>query len=144
MSLGHTTDSSPTISFAQLWFGLFAFVDCQNQAILKCLEPSSDPRMVRKRWLDTMSSFVDDYYKSAAFLQVMQLSMKTMNESKRIQNEFMATVTRQLGVPLAGDIYEMADRLQYAEANILGHLDSIEDRLKSMENTIGATTEVPD
>jgi hypothetical protein len=144
MSFGHTTDSSPTISFAQLWFGLFAFVDCQNQAVLKCLEPTSDPRMVRKRWLESMSRSVDDYYKSPAFLQVMQVSMKSMNETKRIQNEFMATVARQLGVPLAGDIYEVADRLQYAAANVLGQLDSIEDRLKSMENTIGATTEVPD
>ena len=140
MSSDEATNPSPLVPFTELWSGFFAYIDCQNQAILGCLEPIADPRILRKRWLETASRAFDDWFRSPAFLLGLEASLKTLIDAKAFQNDLMLNWWRQFGVPLASDVDELAERLPSTETLLVTHLRVIAERLSNIENELDAVT----
>jgi hypothetical protein len=135
--------TAPPVPFAEMWSGFFEYLECQNRAILSCMEPISDPRMLRKRWLEITTRAIDEYLRSPAFLKVMELNLRAVANAKALQNELIGNWARYLGVPLASDVHELADRLRRTEMTLLAHLKGIEARLANIEHKLNGTDGSP-
>ena len=136
MSSSEANAPDPLTPFTGLWSGLFASLDAQNRLILECLEPTSDPLALQKRWLEATSRAIDAYLRSPAFAQMMGSSLKTLADSKAIQDRLTADWARLLGIPLASDIHELADRVRGVEGTLRSRLKAIEERLAAIERQL--------
>jgi hypothetical protein len=133
MPSGVATSGDPLAQLTQLWAGVFEQADAQCLAMLKSVEFFYDPWTLRKRWLEGLSQAADGYLRSPAFLEWMRTSLKTMTTVKAIQDQFVQGFARQVGLPLAGDVRELSDRLRRTEAVLTGRLEALEGRLASIE-----------
>ena len=59
---------------------------------------------------------------------------KSVTDLKGLQNQVTQGTAHELGMPLAGDIAGLFERLQSTEHRILDRLRAIEDRLKAIES----------
>jgi hypothetical protein len=136
MTSGEETEVGSPASPADLWCGFFEYFERQNQAALSYFEAISDPRMLRKRWLETMSAAIDSYMRSPAFLRGMAASLQNLSSQKAAQDEISAAWAHHLGIPLARDVHEVADTLRRTSATLQLHLKQIEERLSHIEKMI--------
>ncbi len=121
--------SDPTFPFAGFWTSFLEQADAQNKAMLECFQTLGDPQQMQKRWLETLSKSLDTYLRSPAFLESMQRNLKTMTDLKAFQDQVIQDVARQVGVPLAADIYGLFERLHSVEQTVLKRLKAIDSRL---------------
>jgi hypothetical protein len=124
--------------FADLWAGYFEHADAQGKAMLDCFQAFGDPQQLQRRWLETLSKGLDSYLRSPAFLEALQRNLKAMTDIKAFQDQLVQDFARHVGVPLAGDIYGLFERLHSVEHTILGRLKAIEGRLAAIETKLDA------
>lgn len=136
MSSGEVNGPDPLAPFTGLWSGFFASLDAQNRQILEWLESTSDPVILQKRWLEATSRAMDTWMRSPAFAQAMGSSLRTLAECKTLQDRLTSDWARQLGLPIASDIHELADRLRSVEGTLRSRLRTIEDRLADIEKQL--------
>ena len=104
------------------------------QQVLGAMQSAVDPQQVQRHWLDAVSRSLDDFMRSPAFLELMKQNLKTVTDLKGLQNQVTQGTAHELGMPLAGDIAGLFERLQSTEHRILDRLRAIEDRLKAIES----------
>jgi hypothetical protein len=136
MSSSEANAPDPLAPLTGLWSGFFACLDSQNKLILECLEPASDPLVLQKRWLEATSRAIDVYLRSPAFAQTMGSSLRTLADCKAIQDRLTSDWARQLGLPIASDMHELADRMRGVEGTLRSRLKAIEDRLADIERQL--------
>ena len=136
MSSGEVNGPDPLAPFTGLWSGFFASLDAQNRQILEWLESTSDPVILQKRWLEATSRAIDAYLRAPAFAQMMGSSLKSLADSKAIQDRLTSDWARLLGIPVASDIHELADRVRGVEGTLRSRLRAIEERLAAIERQL--------
>jgi hypothetical protein len=127
MAPGELKSPDPLGPFTDFWSNIFECVDTQNKLMLEFLEPTDEPQNLQKRWLEATSRAIDAYLRSPAFLRTMQTNMRTVTYFKTVQDQFMSQWARSLGLPLSGDIHELADRLRRLEGTLRSRLNAIEE-----------------
>ena len=80
---------------------------------------------------------IDGYLRSPAFLEVLQRNLKAMTDLKAFQDQIVQDTARNIGLPLANDIYGLFERLHSVEHAIIGRLKAIEGRLADIEAKLG-------
>lgn len=80
--------------------------------------------------------------RSPAFLELMKRHLKAMTELKRLQDQVVHGIARQLGLPVSDDITGLFGRMYSAERTIRDRLRAIEDRLKAVEARLGETPDL--
>jgi hypothetical protein len=68
----------------QHWLECCQLVGALGGASLESLRLLSDQRLLRERWLATLSHDLDRYLRSSAFLEMMGLNVKLMALSMRL------------------------------------------------------------
>jgi hypothetical protein len=135
---GNPSSADPTFPFAELWNSYFQQADVQSKAILESLQAVGDPQKLQRRWLDALSRTLDSYMRSPAFLEASQRNLKAMTDLKAFQDQVVQYIARFIGLPLAGDIFGLFERLYSVEHTILARLKAIESRLAEVEAKLGA------
>jgi hypothetical protein len=133
---GNSSTDDPAFPFAGLWSGYLEQVDAHGKAYLECLQSFGDPQQVQRRWLDALSQQIDSYMRSPAFLESMRRNLKAMTDLKAYQDQVVQDFARQVGIPLASDIYGLFERLHSVEQTILARLEAIEGRLDAIEKKL--------
>ncbi len=103
------------------------------QQVLGAMHAAVDPQQVHRHWLDAVARSIDDFMRSPAFLEIMKQNLKSVTDLKGLQNQVVQGTARELGMPQAGDISGLFERLQSTEQTILNRLRAIEDRLEAIE-----------
>jgi hypothetical protein len=103
------------------------------QQVVGAMQSAVDPKQVHQNWLDAVARSIDDFMRSPAFLEIMKQNLKSVTDVKGLQNQVVQGTARELGMPLAGDITGLFERLQSTEQTILNRLRAIEDRLEAIE-----------
>jgi hypothetical protein len=140
MSGNSSSSVDPAFPFAGLWNGYLEQADAQGKAMLECLQSFGDPQKMQKSWLETLSRNLDTYLRSPAFLDLLQRNLKAMTDVKAFQDQVVQDIARQVGLPLASDIYGLFERLHSVDNAIVSRLKAIEGRLASIEARLADET----
>ena len=135
---GNSSTTDPASPFAGLWAGYLERADAQGKAMLDCFQALGDPQQLQKRWLEALSRSIDSSMRSPAFLEALQRNLKAMTDLKAFQDQIVQDTARNIGLPLASDIYGLFERLHSVEHTILARLEAIEGRLATIEAKLGA------
>jgi hypothetical protein len=130
--------TNSVLPFAAFWSNYLEQADAQSKAMLEYFQAMGDPQQLQRRWLETLSRSLDGYMRSPAFLEALQRNLKAMTDLKAFQDQMVQDAARHVGVPLAGDIYGLFERLHSVEQTILARLKAIEWRLKAIETKLDA------
>ena len=93
-----------------------------TQALLEVMQTAGDPQQIQRRWLDAVSRSLDDFMRTPAFLELMKNNLKAVTDLKGMQDQIVEDTARQFGMPLAGDITGLFERLHSTEQTILDRL----------------------
>jgi hypothetical protein len=75
-----------------------------TQAMLEAMQAAADPQQVQRRWLDAVAQSLEDFMRTPVFLEALKRNLKMATDLKRLQNQALRGVARQLGPPLAAEI----------------------------------------
>lgn len=103
------------------------------QAVLEMVQKGGDPQQFQRQWLDAVARSLDEFMRSTAFLEAMKQNLKVVTDMKALQGKALGDTARHLGLPVAEDITDLAERLRSAEQTIVRSLKAIEDRLQAIE-----------
>jgi hypothetical protein len=84
---------------------------------------------------------MEDFMRTPVFLEAMKRNLKAATDLKRLQDQIIGDISRQLGRPLASDITGLFERLQSTEQTIVARLQAIDDRLKAIEDKLGVSSD---
>lgn len=124
----------PSAALVSFWAQWMEQSSRGTQAILEAVQSTTDPNQLQKRWMDAMSDSFEDLYRTPAFMEMMRRNLKAMTDMKTMQDQVVHGAARELGLPLANDIAGLFERLNSTEQTILKRLESIENRLESIEH----------
>jgi hypothetical protein len=132
----NSSAADPSFPFAGLWTGYLEQADAQSKAMLECFQSLGDPEKMQRQFLDSLSTGLDSYMRSPAFLEGLQRNLRAMTDMKAVQDQVVQDVARHIGIPLASDIYGLFERLYSVEHTIIARLKAIEGRLASIETAL--------
>jgi hypothetical protein len=125
--------ADPTDTIAAFWTQWLEQSSRGTQALLEAMEVASDPQKAQQRWLEAVGRSLDSFMRSPAFLETMNQNLQAITALKGAQDQVVQGAVRQLGIPLAGDIAGLFERLNSTEQTILKRLRAIEEQLKALE-----------
>jgi hypothetical protein len=111
-----------------------------TQALLEAMQSAGDLQQVQRNWLDPIARSMEDFMRTPVFLEAMKRNLKAATDVKRLQDQIIGDISRQLGRPLASDITGLFERLQSTEQTIVVRLQAIEDRLKAIEDKLSVSS----
>jgi hypothetical protein len=121
---------------ATFWTTCLEQADAQSKAMLEYFQALGNPQQFQRQWLQMLSQSLDNFMRSPAFLEAMQRNFKAMTDLKALQDQMIEDAARQIGAPLASDIYGLFERLHSVEQTILSRLKAIEGRLAAIESRL--------
>ncbi len=128
--------------FAEFWSSYCGQANDATRDLLAGMNGNADVKTWQRRWFDAVSKSMDAFMRSPMFLQAMKHNADTAIKAKRQADDLVTEIARNANIPTAGDISGLFERLHSVEELILGQLGRIEERLKSIEQRIGAGQEV--
>jgi hypothetical protein len=120
--------------FMNMWSKYLEQSGLQAQATIEGFQALADPQRMRQTWLDALSSSLENFMRSPAFLEALKINFKTMTDLKKLQDQVIEDTARHFGVPLATDIHGLFERLNVLEQSILARLSAIEEKLARLES----------
>ena len=141
---GDTNDVvDPVIKpFAEFWASYYGQANDTTRELLAGMNGNADVKTWQRRWFDAISRSADAYMRSPMFLQAMKQNADAAVKAKCQADDLATEIARNANVPTAGDISGLFERLHSVEEEILSRLGRIEERLKTIEEQIGAGDEV--
>lgn len=127
------TVAEPAAPLAQFWADWLSRSNEQTRAFLEALQPVFDPQEVQRHWLDAVVQSFENFMRTPVFREAMRRQLKTITDLKTMQDKVLQDLAQQVGVPTAADITGLFERLNSIEREILGRLEVIETRLKTVE-----------
>ncbi len=124
----------PASMMASFWTQWLEQSSRGTQALLEAMQVAGDPQNLQRRWLDAVSRTLEDFMRTPSFMEILKNNMKAVTDLKSLQDSVIQDAARQLGVPMTADITGLFERLHSTEQTILKQLQSIEERLKAIEN----------
>ena len=128
--------------FAEFWSSYCSQANDTTRELLAGMNGNADVKTWQRRWFDAVSKSMDAYMRSPMFLQAMKQNADAAIKAKRQADDLATEIARNANIPTAGDISGLFERLHSVEEVILGRLGRIEERLKTIEEQIGAGQEV--
>ncbi|MCA9151558.1 MAG: hypothetical protein KDA92_19735 [Planctomycetales bacterium] len=122
------------------WMKLFEQNSQWTQMLMAGMPPTMDFNQARQQWLKTMSTSLDGYLRSPAFLDAMRRTADMSTATKTNTDAMKLEVTRQIGIPHSEDIRGLFERLESAHELVMERLAAIEVRLSSMESKLTTKT----
>jgi hypothetical protein len=124
--------------FAEFWSSYFDHTNDATRELLADIDGKMDVKTWQRRWADAIGKSMDAYMRSRVFLQTMKQNADLLIKAKRQADDLTAEIARNANIPTASDISGLFERLHSVEEVILSRLGSIEERLKTIEEQIGA------
>ncbi|MEX0641532.1 MAG: hypothetical protein WD468_02465 [Pirellulales bacterium] len=124
--------------FAEFWSKYFDQANDATRELLADIDGKMGVKTWQRRWADAISKSIDAYMRSPVFLQAMKHNADLMIKTKRQTDDLTAEIARNANIPTASDISGLFERLHSVEEVILSRLGSIDERLKTIEEQIGA------
>jgi hypothetical protein len=124
--------------FVDFWSSYIKQANDATREMLQGVNGHADVKTWQRRWFDSVSKSMDAYMRSPAFLQAMKQNADLVIKAKRQADDLATEFARNANIPTAGDISGLFERLHSVEETILGRLGRIEDRLKTIEQQVGA------
>jgi hypothetical protein len=124
--------------FAEFWSSYFDQTNDATRELLADIDGKVGVKTWQRRWADAISKSMDAYMRSPVFLQAMKQNADLLIKAKRQTDDLTAEIARNANIPTASDISGLFERLHSVEEVILSRLGSIEERLKAIEEQIGA------
>ena len=131
-----------TQPFVDFWSDYVKQANDTTRELLNGIDGGADMKTWQRRWSDTVSKSMDAYLRSPAFLQAMKQNTDTLIKAKRQADDLATEIARNANIPTAGDISGLFERLHSVEEVILSRLGRLEERLKTIEQQVGAGQEV--
>ena len=128
--------------FADFWSRYCSQANDTTRELVAGMNGNADVKTWQRRWFDAVSKSMDAYMRSPMFLQAMKQNADAAIKVKRQADDLATEIARNANIPTAGDISGLFERLHSVEDVILGRLGRIEERLKTIEERIGAGQEV--
>ncbi len=141
MSNEHETDGllDPVAQpFATFWSNYLEQANNATHDLLAGVGGIADVKNWQRDWSDAVSKSLDAYMRSPVFLQAMKQNADLMIKAKRQSDDLTTEIARNANIPTAGDISGLFERMHSVEEVILKRLGSIEERLKTIEELVGA------
>jgi hypothetical protein len=126
----------PTGLFTNFWAQWMEQSARGTQMMLEAMQEVGDPAAWQKRWLSAMEDSIEDFMRTPAYMEVMRRTLKLMTDTKVAQDQVVHGMARHVGMPLAGDITGLFERLHSTEQTILARLGQIEGRLGAIEEAL--------
>jgi hypothetical protein len=83
-----------------------------------------------------MEDSIEGLMRTPAYMETMRRTLKMMTDMKVAQDQVVHGMARHVGMPLAGDITGLFERLHSTEQTILARLGQIEERLGAIERAL--------
>jgi hypothetical protein len=136
-------ESSTTVDpivqpFVDFWSSYINQANDATRGLLAGLNGNAEVKTWQRRWFDAVSKSMDAYMRSPMFLQAMKQNADLIIKTKRQADDLATEFARNANIPMASDISGLFERLRSVEEAILGRLGRIEDRLKEIEQQVGA------
>ncbi len=124
-----------TKPFAEFWQSYAEQWNANAKQFMEGIDGSTS-EVWRRKWLDAMSQSFDAYMRSPAFLEAMKHNFDGMIQAKQSVNDVSQEVARNSGIPTAGDISGLFERLHSIEDSIIARLSHIEQRIGAIEESV--------
>ncbi len=128
-----TAAGDPSTMIASFWTQWLEQSSRGTQALLEAMQTAGDPHQFQRRWLDAVSTSLDEFMRTPTFLEMLKNNLKAITDLKGMQDQVVQDTARHFGLPMAADITGLFERLHSTEQNILNRLQAIEERLKTIE-----------
>lgn len=129
----------PAREFLDFWRNYFEQTAIQTRIVFETMQGGKPLEQQHSQWLGALSESLDGFMRTPAFLEVLKQTLKRMTDLKRMQDEMTRSMAQQAGLPMAGDVSGLFERVSSAEQAILKRLDHLEDRLKSVEAALSSS-----
>jgi hypothetical protein len=124
--------------FVDFWSGYIKQANDTTRNFLDGVNGNADVKTWQRRWYDAVSTSIDAYMRSPMFLQAMKQNTDTLVKAKQQADDLATEFARNANIPTASDISGLFERLHSIEEVILNRLGSIEEKLGTIEQQIGA------
>jgi hypothetical protein len=104
-----------------------------TQAMLEVMQSNTDPQALQQKGLEALSDQMEQFMRTPAFMEMMRRNLKAMTDFKQMQDQLIHGTARQLGMPLADDLFGLFERLHSDQQSVASRLGVIEERLDSIE-----------
>jgi hypothetical protein len=128
--------------FVDFWSGYIKQANDTTRELFEGISGNAGVKTWQRRWYDAVSKSMDAYMRSPMFLQSMKQNTDAMIKAKRQADDLATEIARNANIPTAADISGLFERLHSVEEVILGRLGCIEERLKIIEQQVGAGQEM--
>ena len=104
-----------------------------TQAAFQGMTKAGEWDKLRRQWSAALSTTLDNYMRSPAFLENMRRNMEMITEWQSHMDDWARDLSRLTGLPHVSDVSGLFDRLKQNQEAILAQLSAIEKRLQAME-----------
>ena len=124
--------------WVEYWMKLYEQNTEWTKALMAGVPPDIDPATVRKQWMGAMTKSIESYMRTPAFLDGMRRNAEAMTATKVTAELAKREIARESGIPHIEDISGLYDRLETAHEVLVERLQSIENRLASIEEKLNS------
>ncbi|MFO0890604.1 MAG: hypothetical protein U0790_15850 [Isosphaeraceae bacterium] len=129
----------PAREFLEFWRNYFEQTAIQTRILFESMQGGKSFEHLHHQWLETLSAGLDGFMRTPAFLEVLKQSLKRMTDLKLAQDQMAQSVAQQAGLPMAGDLTGLFERVSSAEQTILKRLERVEERLRTIETALDSS-----
>ena len=119
--------------FVAFWRDAFQKSTELTQAAFQSMTQVGEWDKLRRQWPQALSTTLDNYMRSPAFLDNMRRNMEMFTQWQSHMDDWARDLSRLTGMPRINDIAGLFDRLRQNQEAILAQLSAIEKRLQAME-----------
>jgi hypothetical protein len=131
----------PARDFLEFWRNYFEQTAIQTRILLEGMQGGKSLDQMHGQWLGALSEGLESFMRTPAFLEVLKQTLRRMVDLKLAQDQLTQAVAQQAGLPMAGDITGVFERVHSAEQTILTRLAQLDERLEAIEKKLDTTPE---
>ena len=135
------TAVDPARDFLEFWRNYFEQTAIQTRSLLEGMQGGKSLDHMHGQWLGALSEGLESFMRTPAFLEVLKQTLRRMVDLKLAQDQLTHSVAQQAGLPMAGDVTGVFERVHSAEQTILTRLAQLDERLKTIETKLDTTPE---
>lgn len=131
-------EANPAVQpFAEFWNDYLDHSNESAKQFFESFDGKGDLEAWRQKWLEAMGQSMEAFLRSPAFLQAVKHNTDVVVRLKKEWDQAGKEVARNAGIPTAGDISGLFERLHTIEHGILERLNQIETRIAAIEQKFG-------
>ena len=120
---GTTTAVDPARDFLEFWRNYFEQTAIQTRILLESMQGGKSLDQMHSQWLGSLSQRLEGFMRTPAFLEVLKQTIRRMVDLKVAQDQMTHSSPSRAGLPMAGDVTGVFERVHSAEHTVLTRLD---------------------